>query len=71
MSLVSGLYRMAPADWAGSPDERRVRMKTMLSRIRASVGQESMERAIRAYEPANVEEQIIKQVVLDHVEPRG
>ena len=67
MALVSALYRMPASDWAGSPDERRVRLKLALRRLNAACGPDVVESRIRAYEPANPEESVLKTILLDHV----
>ena len=67
MSLVSGLYRMPASEWSGSPEERRVRLKLALRRLTGSYGPDVVESRIRAYEPMNPEESVIKTILLDHV----
>ena len=68
MGSVSSLYRMAPSDWAGSSDERLVRLKRALRHLVASYGAETVESRIRAYEPLDTEELILKNVLLEHVQ---
>ncbi len=67
MALVSGLYRMPASEWAGNPDERRVRLKLALRRLEASYGPDVVESRIRAYEPLTPEESVLKTILLDHV----
>ena len=67
MSLVSGLYRLPASEWSGSPEERRVRLKLALRRLEAVYGPDTVESRIRAYEPATLEENVLKTILLDHV----
>ena len=67
MGLVSGLYRLPASEWSGSPDERRVRLKLALRRLGAAYGPETVARRIRAYDPVDLEENVLKTILLDHV----
>jgi hypothetical protein len=68
MSAVSSLYRQAPSEWAGSPDERLVRLKSALRRLTARYGAAEVEARIRRHDPLTTEELILKQVLLEHVQ---
>lgn len=67
MALVSRLYRQAPSTWAGSPDERRVRLKRALSRLKATYGAGYVEHQIRTYQPRNEDERAVQMIILAEV----
>ena len=53
MSLVSGFYRLAPSDWSGGQDERRVRLKRALRRLVAQEGMEQVQITLQTYKSKN------------------
>lgn len=67
MALVSGLYRMAPSEWAGGEDERRVRLKLALRRLQQMYGAEAVESRLRAHRPAGSEDTILLHAILDRL----
>ena len=67
MGLVSALYRMPASEWAGSQDERRVRLKQALGRLVSVYGPERVSQRIAAYEPITPEESVLKTILLDQV----
>ena len=46
MALVSGFYKLAPSEWSGADDERRVRAHKAVSKVIARLGLDAVRDAI-------------------------